>query len=108
MEKISLKAPGNYSGPFWSNNFSILLSVKAETSIFVISGFLGPDETLIYGIIFQQSTKLLSTIDDNKTIWEHAFYMSISLKMLDFMFSKLLGKGVPENTEAPSNEILEI
>ena len=50
---------------------------------------------------FQKSTTI-------KTIWEHVFYMSTTLKMLDFMFSKLLEKGVPENTEAPSNEILEI
>ena len=49
MEKIGLQAPGNYSASFWINNFSILLLENPQTSIFMISGFVGLVGTLIYG-----------------------------------------------------------
>ena len=50
MEKMGLQAPGNYSASFWIKNFSILLLETLQTSIFMISGFLGLVGTLIYGI----------------------------------------------------------
>ena len=40
MEIIGLKAPGNYSGPFWSSNFSILILENLRDLISMISGFL--------------------------------------------------------------------
>ena len=49
MEIIGSKAPGNYSASFWINNFSILLLENLQTSIFMISGFLGLVGALIYG-----------------------------------------------------------
>ena len=49
MEKIGLKAPGSYSGPFRSYSSSILLLENAQISIFMISGFLAFVRTLTYG-----------------------------------------------------------
>ena len=49
MEKMGLKAPGNYSASFWISNFSILLLENHQTSIFMISGFLGLVGTLTSG-----------------------------------------------------------
>ena len=39
MEKIGLKAPGNYVGWFWFNNFLICLFENPKTFISMISGF---------------------------------------------------------------------
>ena len=39
MEKICLKAPGNYSAPIWSYKCSICLWEKPETLMSMISGF---------------------------------------------------------------------
>ena len=48
MEKIGLKAPGNYSASSWTNNFSILLLENPQSPIFMISGFLALAGTLVY------------------------------------------------------------
>ena len=39
MDKIRLKAPGNYSASVWYNNCSICLWENAKTLISMISGF---------------------------------------------------------------------
>ena len=49
LEIICLKARGNYSGPVWSNSFSIVLLESPQTSILMISGFLGLVGSLISG-----------------------------------------------------------
>ena len=43
---------------FWTNHFPILLRENPKTSIFMISGFLGPVGTLIYGFEY---TKIPNT-----------------------------------------------
>ena len=52
MEIIGLKAPGNYSGSFWSYNFSICLWESPKTLISMISGLLdvslSPNTNIIY------------------------------------------------------------
>ena len=48
MENMGLKTPDNYSVSLWINNFSILLLENPQTSVFMISGFLGLVGTLIY------------------------------------------------------------
>ena len=40
IEIKRLKALGNYSGPIWSNSFSILLLEKPKPNMSMISGFL--------------------------------------------------------------------
>ena len=47
-----LKAPGNYSGPFWSNRLPILLLERPKPNISMISGFLDPVGPLFYGFVF--------------------------------------------------------
>ena len=42
LEIISVKAPGNYSGPFGSKNFSFILLGRPRSPNFMISGFWGP------------------------------------------------------------------
>ena len=54
MEKIGLQAPGNYSASLWTNNLSILLLENPQTSVFMISGFLGLVGTLTYGFNIQE------------------------------------------------------
>ena len=43
-EITGLKVPGNYSGPLWSNNFSISFLERQKTQHFMMSGFLDPWE----------------------------------------------------------------
>ena len=50
MEKIGLKTPRNYSASFWTSNFSFLLLENLQTSLFMLSGFLGLVGTRIYGL----------------------------------------------------------
>ena len=56
MKKIGLKAPENYSASFWSDTCPILLCEKPTPNISMVSGFLRPVGTLIYGFEY---TKLL-------------------------------------------------
>ena len=49
IEKICLKAPGNYSASFWSYYFSICLCERPKLHISMNSGFFTPVGTLIYG-----------------------------------------------------------
>ena len=46
---IGLKAPGNCSDPFWSNNFPILLLERPKPPNSMVSGFFSPWDPLIYG-----------------------------------------------------------
>ena len=46
MEKMGLKAPGNYYASFGSYNFSILLSERPKPNVSMISGCLDPWEHL--------------------------------------------------------------
>ena len=45
---IGLKAPGNYSDQFWSNETSVLLCEGPKPQNAMISDFLGPEGPLIY------------------------------------------------------------
>ena len=55
MEMICLKAPGNYSASVWTYNFSICLCERSKPNISMISGFLRPVGTLIYGFEYAKS-----------------------------------------------------
>ena len=46
VEIIGLKARGNYSHQFWPNRILVLLCEGPEPNISMISGFLGPGESL--------------------------------------------------------------
>ena len=59
IEIIGLKAPGEYSAPFWSYNFSISLLERAKSHNFMISGFAGPVIPLFYGFKY---TEILAKI----------------------------------------------
>ena len=59
MEKMGLKALGNYSASIRSNNFSILSCEGPKPIMFMISGFLDPVGTLISG--FGNTRILLKT-----------------------------------------------
>ena len=52
MEIICLKAPGSYSVPLWSYNFSLCLWERRKTIIFMISGLsdvsLAPQTNYFY------------------------------------------------------------
>ena len=65
IEKIGLKAPGSYSGSFWSNKFSTLLLERPKPNIFMISGFLTPGNPYlwiwIYQITFENMRKSMGT-----------------------------------------------
>ena len=55
VERIGLKSPGSYSGPFWFYNFSILSLEDPQTSMSMMSGFLRLVGTLInsfYWLVF--------------------------------------------------------
>ena len=58
IEIICWKAPSNYSASFWTYRFSILWLEKPQTSICMISGFLGLVGTLIYKFLY---AKILRT-----------------------------------------------
>ena len=46
VEVICLKAPGNYSHQFWSNNVSVLLYEGPKPPTSIISGLASPWELL--------------------------------------------------------------
>ena len=51
---MGLKAPGNYSDQFWSNNILALLREGPKPNIFMISGFMSPGEPLFMDLDLQK------------------------------------------------------
>ena len=66
MEKYEeikgLEAPGNYSGQFGSNNFSILLLGRPKPNMFIIPGFLNPWEPLFMDLNNKNTSKHIGQI----------------------------------------------
>ncbi len=52
---MGLKAPGNYSDQFWFNKMSVSLCEGPRPQNSMISGFLRPVGTLIYGFEYTNS-----------------------------------------------------
>ena len=97
MERIGLKAPGNYSASFWFNNFSILLLETQKSQNVMISGFLGPVRPFIYGF------KYFKILFKYKKVWGHfrKYDFVKSRNFRNHFFCKCWKRWAPENDEYP-------
>ena len=76
---IGLKAPGNCSGSFWSNEISVLLCEGPKPPNSMISNFLSPGEPLFIDL------DIPNYLNEHKKIMEtfSEINISINLKMLE-------------------------
>ena len=72
VEIIGLKAPGNYSASFWSNEISVILCEGPKPNISMISGFLEPWSPVFMAFIIP---KILQRKFEK--IWEHLKFLHI-------------------------------
>ena len=106
MQRICLKAPGNYSGSIWSYKFSICLWENPNNFIYPISGFLDVSlkpKTNIFYLWRPQDTLNKS----KKRIIFEASYICRFQNVANTKTLDIFERRAPENPDDPCNEILK-
>ena len=106
MERLGLKAPWNYSVPFWSYNFSICLWENQKTFISMISDFwMWPG--LPKPIIFVIGDTRIPTKSQEAGTSSNIVFLQIS-KFWKFLFCRFGKRRAPTNREYLSFESLKV
>ena len=107
MENIWTKAPSNYSGSFWSYNFSICLWENTQTLISMISGLLdvslSPKTNYVY---LRRPQDTSNNLINNLNLFDNHNF--VNLRLPESMFCQFGKDESPENIDDLSNESLKI